>query len=92
LKEKITRKLYREEFYRPSPVVDRGSLREWKENGSMDSFLRAKKEARKIISNYEEPEIDKHEFRAMTELVSSYAKEAGMEQLPEINSGLAGIQ
>ena len=85
LKEKITRKLYREEFYLPSPVIDRGSLREWKENQSRDIFIRARQAAREIISNYNQANLDNQIIHTMTELVSSYARQAGMDQLPIIN-------
>lgn len=84
LKEKLTRQLYRDEYYLPSAVTDRGSLREWKENKSLDSFLRAKIEVGKLIDDYEPPEQDESVIQEMTNLVDSHAQQAGMEKLPSI--------
>ena len=84
LKEKLTRQRYRDEYYLPSPVVDRGSLREWKENQSTDAFRRAKSEVTRLISNYKPPLLDQGRIQEMTDLVASHARKAGMDQLPSI--------
>ena len=86
LKEKLTRQLYRHEYHLPSAVIDRGSLREWKENQSPDSFLRAKAEVGKILDNYQPPVQDESVIREMTKLVDSLARKAGMERLPSIHT------
>jgi trimethylamine:corrinoid methyltransferase-like protein len=85
LKEKLTRQLYRDEFYLPSPVIDRGSLREWKENQSLGTFERAKAEAERLITSFQHPELDNSMVQEMTELVASHARQAGMDRLPAIN-------
>jgi len=84
LKEKLTRQRYREEYYLPSPVIDRSSLREWKENQSTDAFRRAKSEVARLISNYQNPVLDQGKIQEMTDLVSSHARIAGMDKLPSI--------
>jgi trimethylamine--corrinoid protein Co-methyltransferase len=84
LKEKLTRQLYREEYYLPSPVIDRSSLREWKENQSQDAFSRAKSEVERLLSNYQPAEMDESIIHEMTDLVSFHAQQAGMDQLPTI--------
>ena len=84
LKHKLTRQLYREEFYLPSQIIDRGSLREWKENRKPDTFLRAKSYVDELLANYQPPEMDAKKTQEMSRLVSSYARKAGMEQLPKI--------
>ena len=86
LKEKLTRQLYRHEYYLPSAVTDRGSLREWKENQSPDSFLRAKAEVGKLIHDYQPPDQDQRVIQEMTKLVESRARQAAMEKLPSINA------
>jgi trimethylamine:corrinoid methyltransferase-like protein len=85
LKEKLTRQLYRDEFYLPSLIVDRGSLREWKEDQSLDTFARAKAEAARLISSFQSPEIDNSMVQEMTEPMASHARQAGMDRLPAIN-------
>ncbi len=85
LKEKLTRQVYRDEFYLPSPVVVRGSLREWKEDQSLDTFARAKAEAARLISGFQSPELDNSMLQEMTEPVASHARQAGMDRLPAIN-------
>jgi trimethylamine--corrinoid protein Co-methyltransferase len=87
LKEKLTRELYRKEYYLPSKVIDRGSLREWKENRNLDSIMRAKSQVEDLIETYQPPEVDPVQAQEMTKLVSSFARQAGMEQLPKIKLG-----
>lgn len=82
LKHKLTRQLYREEHYLPSKLIDRNSLRQWKEEGKRDTYLRAKDQVKNLLANYQPPELDPHQVREMTRLVSSIAHKAGMENLP----------
>ena len=85
LKEKLTRKLYREEFYLPSSVIDRDSLRAWKENKSLDTFERAKKQVAELISSYKPPQVDDLKVKEMTRLVATHARQAGLDELPVLN-------
>jgi trimethylamine--corrinoid protein Co-methyltransferase len=84
LAHKLTRQLYRGEQYFPSPVIDRGSLRSWKEKGSNDIFIRTKIRAKEILSIYHPPDIPPEIERALYQLVSTLARKAGMDNLPEI--------
>jgi len=84
LKHKLTRQLYREENYLPSNVIDRGSLREWKENLKPDSIMRAKSQVEQLIETYHPPKVETEKVKEMTKLVSSFARQAGMEHLPKI--------
>jgi trimethylamine--corrinoid protein Co-methyltransferase len=85
LKHKLTRQMFREEHYMPSSVIDRGSLRNWRETGSTQTLDRAKSRVEEIISSYQRPEISKDKEQALTQMVSSLARAAGMDQLPKIN-------
>ncbi len=85
LSHKLTRQLYRDEQYLPSPVIDRSSLRSWKEAGRKDTFSRAKDRVEELISIYQSPYISTEREKALTELVASLAKKAGMDQLPKIS-------
>jgi trimethylamine--corrinoid protein Co-methyltransferase len=85
LSHKLTRQLYRDEQYMPSTIIDRSSLRSWKEAGRIDIFSRAKIRARELISTYQPPTISTEKEKALFELVASLAKKAGMDQLPNIS-------
>jgi trimethylamine--corrinoid protein Co-methyltransferase len=87
LKDKITRELYRVEYLHPSPVIDRGSLREWKINHSEDAYARARAEVPKLLSNYQPPDVNQDRSKEMIELVNFHAKRFGMEKLPLMDVG-----
>ncbi len=84
LKQKITMKLFREEQHIPDNVIDRDSIRGWKEAGSLDTFSRAKARVKEILAAYKRPELDPQKEAALREYVLRLAKQAGMDALPEI--------
>jgi trimethylamine--corrinoid protein Co-methyltransferase len=82
LKQRITLQLFQMEQHMPSPVIDRDSMRGWKEAGSMDTFNRAKIRVKEILASYKRPEIDTAKERELHDYVLQLANEAGMEMLP----------
>jgi trimethylamine--corrinoid protein Co-methyltransferase len=84
LKQKITRKLFRQEQYLPSNVIDRGSIRVWQEGGSQDTLARAKSRLIELLAAYERPSLPAEQERELYRLVTGLAREAGMAQLPEV--------
>jgi trimethylamine--corrinoid protein Co-methyltransferase len=84
LKQKLTRKLFREEQYLPSAVIDRGSLREWQDAGRPDTFARAKTRANELVASYQRPELDPDLETELRSIVASLARQAGMDELPQI--------
>src|SRR6266498_4015219 len=58
LKQKITLKLFREEQHMPSAIIDRDSIRGWKESGGLDAFGRAKVRVEQLLASYIKPELD----------------------------------
>ncbi len=84
LKQKITRKLFRQEQYLPSSVIDRGSIRAWQEGGQTDTFSRARSRTAELLSAYELPENAPAERSELQSLVSRVAQKAGMDVLPGI--------
>ena len=84
LKEKLTRELYRKEQHMPTAVIDRGSLRAWRESGKSDTLDRAKLLVKEILSAYQRPEIPTDTAKELNLLVSNMARNVGMDQLPEI--------
>jgi trimethylamine--corrinoid protein Co-methyltransferase len=84
LAQDLTRKLYREVQYLPSDVIDRGSLRSWRQKGSQDIFTRAKFKVSELLESYQLPVIPPEIEKELHQTVSIYAREAGMENLPMI--------
>ena len=84
LKQKTTRRLFAKEQYLPSAVIDRGSLRAWQEGGRLDTFARARARAAELLAAYQRPEIPPEQERELREMVERAAREAGMDELPEL--------
>jgi trimethylamine--corrinoid protein Co-methyltransferase len=82
LKQKITMKLLREEQYLPGKVIDRDSMRGWKQSGSMDTFARARIRVQEILASYKRPELDPTKVDMLRAHVLDLAKKAGMDSLP----------
>jgi trimethylamine--corrinoid protein Co-methyltransferase len=82
LKQRVTRKLIKVEQYLPSPVIDRGSIRTWQQQGSTDTFERAKVRVAEILAAYKPPDLPSDQVTELQNMVSGLAKEAGMDQLP----------
>ena len=82
LKQKITLKLFREEQHLPGKVIDRDSMRGWKEAGSMDTFTRARIHVQEILTSYKPPELDPAKVEALHAYVLDLAEQAGLEALP----------
>ena len=58
LKLPETRRLFRQEQYLPSPVIDRGSRRAWQESGSPDTAQRARQRVAGLLASYRKPPLD----------------------------------
>lgn len=84
LKQKVTRRLFREEQYLPSAVIDRGSLRTWQAEGSKDSFARARDRVEALLAAYERPPLPVDVEAALTERMAGVAAAAGLDALPPI--------
>ncbi len=66
----------------PSKVIDRDSMRGWKESGSMDTFTRAKIRVDEILAAYRRPELDIAKENELHAFVLDLAQKAGVEHLP----------
>jgi len=82
LKQRITMQLFQKEQHMPSKVIDRDSMRGWKESGSMDTFTRAKIRVDEILASYRRPELDLVKETELHAFVLDLAKKAGIEHLP----------
>jgi trimethylamine--corrinoid protein Co-methyltransferase len=85
LKQKVTRQLFSQEQYLPSPVIDRDSIRGWNQEGSQDTLTRAKNEVKHLLEKYEAPELPPEMVHELVNLVKHHASNAGMKDLPHID-------
>jgi len=84
LKQRITMQLFQKEQHMPGKVIDRDSMRGWKENGSMDTFTRARHRVTEILASYKRPELDLAKEAELHTYVLNLAKKVGLEYLPYI--------
>ena len=84
LKQRITMQLFQKEQHLPGKVIDRDSMRGWKESGSMDTFTRARNRVKELLASYQRPEIDPAKEAELHAYVLDLAKKAGLEHLPLI--------
>jgi trimethylamine--corrinoid protein Co-methyltransferase len=84
LKLPETRKLFRQEQYIPTKVVDRGSLHSWEQSGKKDAFGRAKERVNELVAAYQRPCLRPEVDHALRSIVTEQALRAGMKRLPEL--------
>jgi len=84
LKQKATRELFSKEQHLPSSVIDRDSIRGWQQSGSKDTFTRAKETVNQLLDNYQLPSMEDRMRNELVSMVESLAKQAGMDQLPDL--------
>jgi trimethylamine--corrinoid protein Co-methyltransferase len=82
LKQRITMQLFQKEQHMPGKVIDRDSMRGWRESGSMDTFTRAKIRVDEILASYRRPDLDPVKENELHAFVLDLAKKAGIEHLP----------
>ena len=82
LKQRITLQLFQKEQHMPGTVIDRDSMRGWKESGSLDTFGRARLRVDQLLASYIRPELDPAKVQALHAYVFDLAKKAGMDELP----------
>jgi len=82
LKQRITMQLFRKEQHLPSNVINRDSMRDWKQAGSMDTFQRARVIVDELLASYTKPTLDEAKEKALHAFMLDLANKAGMEQLP----------
>jgi trimethylamine--corrinoid protein Co-methyltransferase len=83
LKQKATRQLFAKEQHLPSPVIDRGSIRSWQEEGGLDTFARAKVQTQALLKAYQPPQMPDEQRSELRRMVERLALAAGMDRLPE---------
>ncbi len=79
-----TRKWFREEFYLPSEVIDRGSYDGWESEGSKSINERASERVNKIIKAYEPPSLASEVLSEIQAIADREAKTLGMNTIPTL--------
>ena len=70
LKLKETRRLFKEEQYLPSKVIDRSSIRAWQQSGNQDAFGRARQRVEELITGYQKPELPAETLQEFEKILS----------------------
>ncbi|MFM8876245.1 MAG: trimethylamine methyltransferase family protein [Anaerolineae bacterium] len=86
LKQKVTMKLFPKEQYMPTKIIDRDSIRGWKEAGSLDTFERARVHVKELLASYTRPVLDPNHEAELYDFVLNLARKAGMDRLPELEA------
>ncbi|HAV77099.1 MAG TPA: hypothetical protein DCX53_07080 [Anaerolineae bacterium] len=84
LKQRITMQLFRKEQYLPSSIIDRDSVRGWKDSGGLDAFGRAKIRVKELLASYTKPTLDEAKENALRDYMIDLAQKAGMDTLPSL--------
>jgi trimethylamine:corrinoid methyltransferase-like protein len=75
-------KLFKQEQHLPSSVIDRDSIRGWKESGRLDTLGRAKLRVKELLASFTPPTLDPVKVEQLHAFVLDLAHQAGMEALP----------
>ncbi|MFN2197845.1 MAG: trimethylamine methyltransferase family protein, partial [Anaerolineales bacterium] len=62
----------------------RGSIRTWEQMGATDTFERAKTQLQSLLASYQPPDLPPEQVSELQEMVTGWAQEAGMDQLPAL--------
>jgi trimethylamine--corrinoid protein Co-methyltransferase len=84
LKQRATKDLFPLEQHLPSKVIDRDSVRGWRQSGALDTWERAKERTRQLLDAYEPPSHDPTSMAELRAIVARLAHEAGLSALPEL--------
>jgi trimethylamine--corrinoid protein Co-methyltransferase len=77
-----TMKWFRKEAYFPDPVIERGTLEEWRSTGRKDALARARERVERILSKHEPEPLDEAVVRHITGLMEAEGRRYGLGKLP----------
>ena len=82
LADKHTVEWFKKELFIPPELVDRLDLKLWKDQGSKDTFMRAKETARKIIRDHKAEPLPHDIERDLDNVTRKVMKGHGVDKLP----------
>jgi trimethylamine---corrinoid protein Co-methyltransferase len=77
-----TRQNFKLEQHMPSPVIDRASIRSWKEGGQQSALGRSQARASELIRRYARPPFATSAEKDLTQIMTRAAQSAGLSTLP----------
>jgi trimethylamine--corrinoid protein Co-methyltransferase len=80
-----TRQNFKLEQHLPTSVIDRASIRSWKESGQLTAFDRARERGLELLRRHTRPTLAASAERDLTSIVTTAAREAGMTTLPSFH-------
>ncbi len=83
-----TRRLFRDEQYLPSRVIDRQSRRAWLDSGGQDAFARARDRVDELVASHPLPELEPEIAAALAARVTEAGEPFGLARLPGISVDL----
>jgi len=84
LKNKHTRRYFRQEDYIPTEVIDRDFRQNWFDKGALDINARAHRRVQELIAAYELPVIPDDVVRDLKAIAARHAKAATLNELPKL--------
>lgn len=85
LSSRHTRQWFRQEFYIPSPVIDRGSLDAWQKAGGKSATQRAAQQASQYLASYQPTNLPDAVRADLKEITTRAARRFGMDALPALD-------
>jgi trimethylamine--corrinoid protein Co-methyltransferase len=82
-----TLRWFKEEFYIPSAVIDRGSYDAWKGAGAKTAFDRASMRVDELLATYQPGPITKELRNELKAITTKAAQTFGMDALPTLPDG-----
>ena len=82
LAQEHTVRWFQQEFYIPSPVIDRGSLDAWRAQGRKTAFERARERVEALLATYQPRDVPGDVRRELHQIATSAARQFGMDELP----------
>jgi len=79
-----TRQNFKLEQHLPTSVIDRASIRSWKESGQLTALDRARERGLELLRRHTRPALAASAERDLTAIVTTAAREAGMTTLPTL--------
>jgi trimethylamine--corrinoid protein Co-methyltransferase len=77
-----TTRWFRKEAYFPDPVIERGTLEEWRSKGRKDAMARASVRVESLLSKHEPEPLDAAVVKHMRSLMEAEGKRYGLDKLP----------
>ena len=75
---------FREEFYIPSAVIDRGPVDAWERSGARTSAERASERVENLLKTYQPSPLSADLRAELKSIAAGAARRAGMQELPEL--------